>query len=202
MSRKQYDQAYFERWYRGGEQRERRAETARKAALAVALAEYYLGRPLRSVLDIGCGEGHWRAPLLKLRPGLHYQGIDGSEYAVARYGRARNLHLIRFEQLAELRFDRSHDLLVCSDVLHYLPAPVLERGLSGFAELGHGVAFIDLFCRGDAAEGDEHEFRARPASFYRRRFAAAGLLAVGSHGYLLPPLHEHAAALERCSSGL
>jgi hypothetical protein len=45
---------------------------ARKVALAVASAEYYLERPIRSVLDIGCGEGAWRAPLLKLRPKVEY----------------------------------------------------------------------------------------------------------------------------------
>jgi hypothetical protein len=46
-------------------------------------------------------------------------------------------------------------------------------------------------------EGDEDEFHARPASFYRRAFAEAGLLAVGSHAYLLPPLHDGVCALER-----
>src|SRR3546814_11937404 len=57
---KQYDADYFQRWYRsggiGGRQR-----LARKVALAVATAEYHLERPLRPVLDIGCGEGAWRS---------------------------------------------------------------------------------------------------------------------------------------------
>jgi SAM-dependent methyltransferase len=193
---KRYDRTYFDRWYRGSEAAERRRHTAHKAALAVAMAEYWLDRPLRSVLDIGCGEGHWRAPLLALRPGLQYLGLDSSEYAIARWGARRNLRLVRFGQLAELRFDRSADLLVCSDVAHYLEADELRSGLSGFAELGHGVAFIDLFCRGDAACGDAVGFKARPASFYRRLFAEAGLLAVGTHTYLLPPLQHHVAALE------
>lgn len=195
---KRYDQDYFDRWYRppGG-----RAGAAgllrRKVALAVASCEYYLGRPLRSVLDIGCGEGAWRAPLRRLRPQVEYLGLDSSEYAVARHGSRRNLRLVDFAQLAELRFDGSADLLVCSDVLHYLDAGTLRRGLSGFAQLGHGLAWVELFCRGDQAEGDHEGWQARPASFYRRLFAEAGLLAVGSHCYLLPPLHEQAVALER-----
>lgn len=57
---KTYDRAYFDRWYRrggiGGA-----ARLARKVALAVVTAEYHLERPIRSVLDIGCGEGAWRA---------------------------------------------------------------------------------------------------------------------------------------------
>jgi SAM-dependent methyltransferase len=194
---KQYDRRYFDRWYRDIGGAARRAQTARKAAFAVALAELYLERPLRSVLDIGCGEGHWRAPLLRLRPRLQYMGVDASEYAVARFGARRNLRRVRFGELGELRFGASVDLLVCADVLHYLPAAELRRGLTGFAELGHGVAYLDLFCRGDHAEGDEHGFHARPPAFYRWAFAAAGLLSVGSNGYLLPPLHAHASALER-----
>ena len=60
---KQYDAAYFRRWYRGPPATPR-AELARKVAMAVAIAEFYLQRPIRSVLDVGCGEAAWRGPLL------------------------------------------------------------------------------------------------------------------------------------------
>src|SRR5580658_4253110 len=84
---KHYDRRYFDRWYRESSAASgRSALLQRKAALAVAMAEHYLERPLRSVLDVGCGEGVWRAPLLKLRPKLAYLGVDSSEYAVARFG--------------------------------------------------------------------------------------------------------------------
>src|SRR5690606_32568323 len=124
---KQYDREYFDRWYHrgdiGGRQR-----LARKVALAVATAEYHLERPLRTVLDIGCGEGAWRAPLLKLRPKARYLGFDSSEYAIARHGRRRNLHYARFADFAQLRPCAPVDLLVCSDVLHYLTAREIDRG--------------------------------------------------------------------------
>jgi hypothetical protein len=77
---KQYDRAYYEKWYRSAEHRVgSRAQLARKVAMVVHLAEYYLARPLRNVLDVGCGEAPWRAPLLKLRPKLDYRGLDSSE---------------------------------------------------------------------------------------------------------------------------
>ncbi|HRQ66564.1 MAG TPA: class I SAM-dependent methyltransferase, partial [Xanthomonadaceae bacterium] len=81
---KVYDRAYFDRWYRGSDRVGRGGTLARKVALAVAVAEYHLARPIASVLDIGCGEGAWRAPLLQLRPRIDYLGLDSSEYAVAR----------------------------------------------------------------------------------------------------------------------
>jgi SAM-dependent methyltransferase len=89
---KTYDRAYFDKWYRHPDHAVGSpAELRRKVTMAVTQAEYYLGRSIRSVLDVGCGEGVWRAPLRSLRPGIHYQGLDASEYAVARYGRSRNI---------------------------------------------------------------------------------------------------------------
>ena len=151
---KTYDRAYFDKWYRRGEIGGS-ARLARKVALAVATAEYHLERPIRSVLDIGAGEGAWRAPLLKLRPKLQYMGFDSSEYAVRRYGARRNLHLARFSDFEALRPCPPVDLLVCSDVLHYLGAREIDRGLPGLAALCGGVAFLECFTREDRAEGDD-----------------------------------------------
>lgn len=192
---KLYDRAYFDRWYRGADIGGS-ARLARKVALAVATAEYHLERPLRSVLDIGCGEGAWRAPLLKLRPKLHYLGFDSSEYAIGRYGRSRNLHPARFADFAQLRPTAPVDLLVCSDVLHYLDTREIDRGLPGLAELCGGVAFLETFAREDGVDGDDAGFRQRPARFYRERFLAAGFRALGSHCWLSPALGDAATALE------
>lgn len=196
---KPYDRAYFERWYPVAGRLNTAAVVARKVALALAATEYHLGRRLRSVLDIGCGEAAWRAPLMRLRPKLHYLGLDTSEHVLARYGRRRNIRPVAFGQLAGLRFEQRFDLLVCADVIHYLDAAELRRGLSGFAEIGAGVAFLETWCRGDAIEGDRDGFIARSGSWYRRQFARAGLSACGSHLYLLPELAARAGALERCS---
>jgi SAM-dependent methyltransferase len=198
---KQYDRAYFDKWYRAPRHRVgSRAQLARKVAMAVHLAEYYLARPLRNVLDVGCGEAPWRAQLLRLRPGIAYRGLDSSAYAVARYGRARNIGLATFGQLAELRFDTRFDLIVCSDMLHYVPAAELRRGLSGFGDLLEGMAFLELFTSRDAVDGDRQGFIARAPSWYRERFVEAGLLPCGSHAYLGSRLMRSVAALE-CLGG-
>ena len=192
---KTYDRRYFEHWYRDRAIRDPK-RLARKVALAVAVAEHYLERPLRSVLDIGCGEGAWRAPLLKLRPKLRYLGFDSSEYAIARHGARRNLHPARFGDFEWLRPCAPVDLLVCADVMHYLPARELLRGLPGLAELCDGVAFLETFAKEDETEGDDVGFQPRPARFYRTRFAALGFRFLGSHCWLSPALAEQPAALE------
>lgn len=192
---KLYDRAYFQHWYRkgdiGGPQR-----LARKVALAVHTAEYYLERPIRSVLDIGCGEGAWRAPLLKLRPRVHYLGFDSSEYAVARHGARRNLHLAAFGDFACLRPCAPSDLLICSDVLHYVPSAELRRGLPGLAELTGGIAFLETFTEEDEFEGDHAGFQARPASWYRRQLKKAGLRPIGSHCWAGAAMGDGLASLE------
>ncbi len=195
---KRYDQDYFDRWYRDPRHRVKSPLVLeRKVAMTVAMAEYYLGHPLRSVIDIGCGEAPWRGFLKQLRPKLHYLGLDNSEYVVDRYGLARDIRLCRFGDLEHQRFDREFDLLVCSDVLHYMATKELLRGLSGFSELcPGGFAFLELMCRGDKFVGDRDGFIARPAKFYRKAFADAGFSACGSHGYLSRPLREEASALE------
>lgn len=198
---KTYDADYFQRWYRDPALRAQaiggRARLARKVALAVATAEYHLERPLRSVLDVGAGEGAWRTPLLKLRAKASYLGFDSSTYAVARHGTRRNLHLARFGDFEHLRPCAPVDLLVCSDVMHYLDAREIDRGLPGLAELCGGVAFLETFTREDGVEGDTEGFRRRPAAFYRERFIRAGFVPLGSHLWLSPARAGDLAALER-----
>ena len=193
-----YDDAYFDKWYRHPRHAVgSAAELRRKVAMVVAIAEHYLARPVRSVLDVGCGEAPWRAPLLALRPGLDYRGLDSSEYVVRRYGRSRNIALATFGQLAELRFERRFDLVVCSDVIHYLKPAELRAGLAGIADMLEGVAFLELFTSADDVDGDRDGYIPRSPAWYLKTFEAAGLLPCGSHCYLGFRLLRGIAALER-----
>jgi SAM-dependent methyltransferase len=193
-----YDRAYFDKWYRQPDHAVGSpTELRRKVAMVVAQAEYYLGRPIRNVLDVGCGEGTWLSPLRALRPKIQYRGLDGSEYAVHRYGRSRNIGLARFGQLAELRFDERFDLIVCTDVLHYLRPAEIRAGLTGIGEMLEGVAFLEVYTSADDVSGDREGFFGRAPSWYLREFGEVGLLPCGSHCYLGPRLERHVAALER-----
>ncbi|QIK81386.1 class I SAM-dependent methyltransferase [Lysobacter sp. HDW10] len=182
-SPKIYDQKYFDRWYRG-RTIGTRAEVERLVTLAVATAEYHLERPIHSVLDIGCGEGPWQPILKRLRPKARYMGFDSSEYAVRKFGARRNIHFARFADFEMLRPCPPADLVVCSDVLHYLTPREIDRGLPGLVELTGGILCLPTFVRGDALEGDFHDFHQRPASFYTRRLEALGMQALGNHCWI------------------
>lgn len=193
-----YDRAYFDKWYRDPRHAvDSPAEVRRKAAMAVAMTEYYLGRPIRNVLDVGCGEGNWRAPVRKLRPGVDYRGLDASEYVVERYGRSRHIGLARFGALEYLRFEAPFDLVICSNVLHYIGATEVRRGLSGLDEQLEGLAFIEVYTTRDDVVGDDVDYVARSPAWYLRCFGKAGLVPVGSHAYAGSCVRSRLLALEQ-----
>lgn len=176
---KSYDRAYFDRWYRGGDAPKGEGELRRQVALAVAAAESVLNRDLESVLDVGAGEGRWQPVLGELRPDAAYLGIEPSDYAVERFGEARNLMRGGVDDLESFAFEDTFDLVVCADVLHYLDKETVLLAMDEIADLTGGVALLEVFTEEDPAIGDREGFHARPASWYRRVFEGAGLVPIG-----------------------
>jgi SAM-dependent methyltransferase len=196
MSHKRYDKAYFDRWYRGSRRVHSEVEVRRKVALAVAATEYFIRRPLRFVLDVGCGEGAWLAHLKAMRPSVSYLGLDPSDYAVERYGRERNLRKLAFGDLCEAKLRRTYDLVVCADAMHYMEEGEIVRGLPHLAAAAHGALYIEVLTREDDVIGDLSGLVQRPAAWYRSRFNALGLRQAGPYLWLAPELGEEPAALE------
>jgi SAM-dependent methyltransferase len=196
---KRYDESYFRRWYRNPRTRViTPGDTRRKAQLAVSAAEYMLGRQVRTVLDVGAGEGTWLAPLRALRPNVHYTGVDPSEYVVRRFGRRRNVHWGTFGELGESGLlSGTYDLVVSCGVVNYLTKRELERGLSVIASILAGVAFIEVWTASDDVVGDRRGWHEHPPAYYRRIFRRAGLVPCGMHCYVGPELAAEAAALEK-----
>lgn len=193
-----YDQAYFDKWYRHPKHRVKSPlDMRRQLAFVVSATEYLLERPVRRVLDVGCGEGNWAAVLRRLRPRAAYFGVDGSEYAVRRFGRRRNLRLGTFESLGSLGLPNDFDLVLCLGVLNYLTPAELRAGLRHIRRLSQGVVYLELFARSDDATGDFRREYTRSAAWYRRAIRDAGLMSLGMHCYLPRSLAWHAAALER-----
>lgn len=195
---KLYDRRYYDRWYRDPRFSVVHAGVlARRVQLAVAAAEYLLERPIRNALDVGCGEGTWRAYLKQARPNVRYVGVDSSEYAIRRFGRARNLKLGSLATLGRLKLGGPFDLVVCSDVLHYVSTDEARRGLKAIARLLRGVAFLELFTGEDDTIGDGEGFLPRRASVYRRLMREAGLVHVGLHCWAGRALRDQLVTFER-----
>jgi len=143
-----------------------------------------MGRSVRHVLDVGCGEGLWRAPLVARRAGISYHGVDPSAYVVQRFGRRRGITHGTFGGLAALHLRDAYDLIVCADMLHYLDAAELRAGLTAIAPRLGGVAYLPVVTSSDEVDGDVGALVRRRPAWYRARFREAGLVPVGLECYV------------------
>ena len=197
---KSYDAGYFHRWYRDPRTRvtsERALE--RKVHLAVSAAEYMLGRRIRTVLDVGCGEARWHIALKRIRPRIQYVGVESSEYAVRTFGESRDVRQGTFGTLKALRLRGPYDLIVCADMLQYVSAPELAAGLRQIRRLLGGVAYIEAYAREDDMEGDMEGWMFRSAASLRRAFRAAGLTHCGLYCFVDVDKLTAVNELEVCS---
>jgi SAM-dependent methyltransferase len=195
-----YDQRYFDKWYRNPRYRVKSPqELGRQVAFVVSAAEHILGRTIHTVLDVGCGEGNWLAPLRRLRPRVRYTGVDSSEYVVSRFGKGRNIRLGTIDSLDHMRLRKEYDLILCVGMLNYLDPAQLRTGLAHLYELANGVVYLELFTSADSGVfGDTRGTRLRSPSWYRARIREARFLSCGLHCYIPDWLREQTAAMERC----
>jgi len=197
-SRPVYDRRYFDKWYRDPRHRVNSpAEFRRKVAMVLAVAEYYLQRPVRTVLDVGCGEGNWQVELRRLRPGVRYLGIDPSRYAIVRFGRRRNLRLGNFGDLSAQPLAAAYDLVLGSNALYYVDDAQLEAGLRELVPRLAGVAFLEAYASDEELEGDTGAMFPRSAAFYRRLFRRHRLRSCGPHCYVGPVFESGVTDFER-----
>jgi predicted TPR repeat methyltransferase len=193
---KRYDREYFEKWYRGSHRISTETEVRRKVTMTVSLAEFFLRRPLRSVLDVGCGEGVWFEHLRALRPHVSYSGLETSDYALQTFGRERNIRRGSVGELAALETSRHYDLVVCADVLHYVADRDVRSGIAAMSRLSRGLVYLEVLTAEDDIIGDLNGFHRRPARFYRGICVRNGLTFVGPYSWLSPDAGDSMAELE------
>lgn len=196
---KQYDAAYFEKWYRDPAHRVKSpSEFARQVDFVLHAAEWVLQRRVRTVLDVGCGEGQWGVALRAQRPTLSYTGVDVSEFAVSRYGTRRRLIQGGITDLDALFPEtRRFDLVLSVGMLNYLAADTLREGLTQVARRTGGMAYLELFARGDELEGDTDWPPLKPPAWYRTVLTTAGFAPIGMHCYITRHDIDRVAAMER-----
>lgn len=195
---KRYDRAYFDRWYRDPKRRViTPVPLARRVAWTIAAAEYVLGRPVRSVLDVGCGEGHWAPVIRRMRPRARYVGVDPSPYVIGRYAARRHILCGTIGALDALPLGGPFDLVVCCAMLNYLEPSDVIRGLRQISGQLGGIAHIELFVRGDPVDGDFRGWHWYTRPWADRVIRRAGLVAIGLHCFVGRDRARELSALEQ-----
>ena len=170
-SRFDFDAAYYERFYL--DPRTRVAEPADVEVQARLLCSYldYLRIHVRWILDLGCGLGRLRDPLLARFSRARYTGVEVSEHLCAELGWVR-------DSVVTFRSRRRFDLVICQDVLQYLDDPEAELALQNLARLCRGALWFGALTREDWEENCDQARTdgngyVREGSWYRRRLAPA-----------------------------
>jgi 2-polyprenyl-3-methyl-5-hydroxy-6-metoxy-1,4-benzoquinol methylase len=166
-----FDRDYYQRFYFNPRTAvTSRAEMRARANLIVGCVNY-VGLPVGSILDAGCGVGLLRAPLLRAFRRADYTGVEVSQYLCERYG----WHCSSVEKF---RSRRRFDLAICYDVLQYLPEPAARRAIATLSRLCRGALYFGALTiedwRDNCDQTKTHRIAGlRPGSWYRRELARA-----------------------------
>ena len=164
--RANFDKRYYDRFYGGARDRARyRADERRLGEFLFAYLAY-LGQPVRNVLDIGCGHGHWREIVGERYPEAAYKGVERSEYLCETFG---------WEQGSAVDYASSQpfDLVICKDTLQYLSANEFKAAVTNLARLCRGALYLSILTSEDWRENcdrrrtDDRVYR-RSGSWYRQ----------------------------------
>ena len=170
--RKSFGPDYYRRYY--GNEQTRVTDLAEVRRLATFVAGYlqYLQIPVTTILDIGCGVGHWRSVAEELWPDARYYGLEYSSHLCEKFGWHEG-SIVDLNPKAKLGRS-TFDLVVCQGVLQYLSDRPAATALNNLARWCKGALYLEALterdwlenCDQEVTDGDVH---LRPASFYRQR---------------------------------
>jgi SAM-dependent methyltransferase len=127
--------------------------------------------PVSSILDAGCGIGLLRKPFAEILPRARYSGLEVSSYLCERYG-------WRAGSIVDFRADRPFDLVICYDVLQYLPDAQASLAIANLANLSCAALYVSALTVEDWRDNcdrnrTDRAVHLRSGAWYRRRLGRA-----------------------------
>ncbi len=165
-SPERFDGRFFSRFYYSARTRVAAPiDYLHRARLLAAYTDIYPLR-VRRILDAGAGAGYFLRALDAVFPGSRGEGIEVSRYACDRYGWTE-------ASIATFIAKKPYDLVVCHDVLQYLPRAAAAAALCNFGALCCGLLYFTVLTREDWALNcdpvrTDRDVYLRSARWYRR----------------------------------
>ncbi|MGE0115706.1 MAG: class I SAM-dependent methyltransferase [Steroidobacteraceae bacterium] len=165
--RQEFDAKYYRRFYlRAATRAMSQPETERRAAVVASIVAQ-LELPVKRILDMGCGLGWFRQPLLSVFPKASYTGVEYSEYLCREYGWQQG-------SVVDYAGRGQFDLIVCCDVLQYLDDKAATRAIDNLARLCRGALYLHIPTQRDWQTlmdpgGTDTNVHVRPGSWYQQR---------------------------------
>jgi len=145
-----FDRRYYERLY--GYPRIRASDRAEIARIGDFVCAYlrYLEQPVRRVLDIGCGLGFWQSSSARHYPRARFTGVEASDFLCDQYGWIRG-------SVVDYKARGAFDLVICKDVLQYLPDAEAATAIDNLAAHCRGAMYFNLLTRQDWEENCDQD---------------------------------------------
>ena len=140
MKKFKFDRAYYDRWYRNDETRTFMTEYTPVIVRFVLAYLDYLEVEVKTVLDAGCGLGHWGTALKDLDRDVRYHGLETSDYLCRELGWERG-------SIADYQAEEPFDLVVCQGVLQYLSDAECKAAIDNLATLCSQALYLEVLTR-------------------------------------------------------
>ena len=200
MKAEHFDADYYRKFYRDRRTRVSDRKATQKLARFVAGYVGHLELPVRSILDIGCGLGHWQREAVEHWPRARYYGVEYSSYLCEEKGWTQG-SIVDFDPTS-MRRSGTFDLVICQGVLQYLEDHQAARAIGNLGRWCKGALYLEALTKQDwrahcDRERTDSAVHLRSGDWYRRRLArhfrdcGGGLFASKSAGITLFELEGH-----------
>lgn len=162
-----FSAAYFRKFYLNPATRVITAAEMRTRAALIESALKQCQIPVRRILDAGCGIGLLQKPFKEFLPQARYFGLEASEYLCSRFGWS-------FGSIVDFVARKPFDLVVCYDVLQYLPDAQASRAIANLGRLSGAALYVSALTTEDWRENcdrsrTDRAVHLRSGAWYRRR---------------------------------
>ncbi|HEX2721568.1 MAG TPA: methyltransferase domain-containing protein [Gemmatimonadaceae bacterium] len=164
-----FDREYYERYYRCAETAVLTPEMQRNEVAFVISFCRHIEMPIERFCDVGAGTGWWARELERQYPSCGViETFDASRAACEVYGH-RNVDVRNLK-------GPSADLVVCRDVLRYVPESGISRAITRLAAKCRGVLYLHVITSDDDIDEEASDMKGwfRTVAWYRRALKAAG----------------------------
>lgn len=180
-----FDAEYYRRYYANPATTVVTKAAARAEVRFVLAFCAHIGVDVLRFADVGAGTGWWAAEFRRQHPRCRYvETYDSSAEAARRYGHRE----MPIEKLGGHRAD----LVVCRDVLRYLPDAAARKSIRRLARKCRGVLYLHVLTREDEVDEELSDMSGhlRPARWYLKELDAAGFTNAGM-GLFVSRRFEH-----------
>lgn len=185
ISSTHFDDDYYRRYYDNPETRVVTPRVRRNEVAFVIAFCRHVGLQIDRFADVGAGTGWWAREFSRRYPSCAViETFDSSRSACELYGHKR----VSVQKLS----GPPADLVVCRDVLRYVPDSEIHTAFRRLARKCRGVLYLQVVTSDDEFDeaGSDMTGYFRSAASYRRRLKDAGFLDCGMGLYVSEQLKD------------